>query len=535
MKPYNILFITTDQEQSFVDLPENLDLPAHERLRAGGTAFTNFQVNSTPCGPSRSVIYSGQHTQHTRLFVNPNVPPHPELPRDMPTLGSIFRELGYYTAYKGKWHLSHINHGLDFDSQRFPTTTGALEPWGFSEYTHDGDHHGHAWDGFCNDNAIAADAANWLLGRNGRKPGDQPWLMAVNFINPHDIMFFDATGRMAEERLDPVRVAPMLPEPNAPIYRDRLDLVLPASFHDDLSKKPSAHREDQRLADLMYGRLPLADEASWLNHRNYYFNCIRDVDRHVLTLLDALEKSGDAARTIVVFTSDHGEMAGAHGMRQKGASMYKENLRVSLMITHPDITGGVTTGSMGTSIDLIPTLLELAGAGPGKVQDRWPGLKGVSLADALTGQLTQRDSRGMLMNYTATLAWDVDFVETLFRSQVRGAPTEEEKKVLGAGQRLDRYACYRGINSGQFKFARYFKPAEHHIPTDWATLEGHNELELYDTAADPFEMNNLAADTSHRDLLLSLNTRLNELIALEIGVDDGSCYSRRRSYRLGDT
>ena len=173
-------------------------LPGHERLRNRGVAFRNFQVNSTPCGPSRSVIYSGQHTQHTRMFVNPNVPPHPELPRDMPSMGSIFRELGYYTAYKGKWHLSNVNHGVNFDSQRFPETSAALEPWGFSEYTHDGDHHGLVWDGFMHDGAIAADAANWLLGKSGGKPDNKPWLLAVNFVNPHDIMFFDATGRMAE-------------------------------------------------------------------------------------------------------------------------------------------------------------------------------------------------------------------------------------------------------------------------------------------------------------------------------------------------
>jgi len=107
-------------------------LPGHERLRERALAFRYFQVNTTPCGPSRSVIYSGQHTQKTRLFVNPNVPPHPELPRDMPTLGSIFGKLGYYPVYKGKWHLSNLNHGINFDQQRYPETSRALEPWGFS-------------------------------------------------------------------------------------------------------------------------------------------------------------------------------------------------------------------------------------------------------------------------------------------------------------------------------------------------------------------------------------------------------------------
>ena len=533
MKPFNILLITTDQEQSYLDLPSAVRLPGHDRLRAQSTAFRKFQVNSTPCGPSRSVIYSGQHTQQTGLFVNPNVPPHPELPRNMPTLGSMFAELGYYAAYKGKWHLSHLNHGIEFDQQRFPETTRALEPWGFHEYTHDGDHHGLAWDGYMHDGAIAADAANWLLGTNGRKPADQPWLLAVNFINPHDVMFFDATGSMASERLDPVRVSPLLPAAHAPIYRDWLDVPLPTSFTDSLEHKPSAHRQDQRLADLMYGRLPLDDEAAWRNHRNFYFNCIRDVDRHICEVLDALEQSGEADRTIVVFTSDHGEMAGAHGMRQKGASMYKENVGVSCFINHPDLQGGNESDRLATSVDLIPTLLSLSGADTGDINERWPDLKGVSVASALSGQSSERDERGMLLNYTATLAWDVDFVETLFRGQVRGEFTEDEKRQLAAGQSLEHYACYRGICDGRYKFARYFKPAEHHSPDDWETLVGHNELELYDTDSDPDEVINLAWNPEpHRELIMALNDRLKALIAIEIGEDDGSWYSSRRSYTL---
>ena len=121
MKSYNVLLITTDQEQSFVDLPAKLALKGHERLRERSIAFRKFQVNTTPCGPSRSVIYTGQHTQFTGMFSNPNVPPHAEVPRDMPTLGSMLRSLGYTTAYKGKWHLSNLNHGIDFHAGRFPS------------------------------------------------------------------------------------------------------------------------------------------------------------------------------------------------------------------------------------------------------------------------------------------------------------------------------------------------------------------------------------------------------------------------------
>ena len=534
MRRPNILLITTDQEQSFADLPSALRLPAHERLRDEGVAFRRYQVNSTPCGPSRAVLYTGQHTQITRMFSNPNVPPKRELDTEIATLGSIFRALGYHTVYKGKWHLSNLHGGTDFTSQRFVDTTDALEPYGFSEYTHDGDHHGIAWDGFKHDASIAGDAANWLTGVTGHKPDDQPWLMAVNFVNPHDIMFYDATGTMGRERLDPLQVAPLLAAPHAAPYTDDLAIDLPASFGDDLARKPTAHRDDQRLADMMYGFLPHENEAGWRNHRNYYFNCIRDVDRHIGELLAALDASGDAEDTIVVFTSDHGEMAGAHGMRQKGASMYKENIGVSLMIRHPEVDGGRETDALATSLDLIPTMLDLAGIDDATVRDRWPELAGVALTDALDGGSTTRDERGSLINYTANLAWDLDFVEVLFRGMGRGSHTDEEQARLAEGISLDNHACFRGIHDGRYKFARYFKPSEHHTPTDWGTLTAHNELELYDLANDPDEMDNLGADPdTHRDVILDCNAKLNDLIALEVGVDDGSCYSRRRSFALG--
>jgi arylsulfatase A-like enzyme len=530
---YNILMITTDQEQSFTDIPDCVALPNRERIRKNAVAYRNFHVNTTPCGPSRSVIYTGQHTQKTGMFANPNVPPHVELPRDMPTLGSIFRSLGYYTAYKGKWHLSNLNHGVNFDAQRYPQTVDELEPWGFSEYTHDGDHHGIVWDGFKHDGAIAADTANWLLGLDGRRPTDQPWLMCANFVNPHDIMFFDATGTMKDERLDPLRVAPCKPAPFSKLYAERLPHRLPDSFVDTLADKPQAHRSDQRLADMMYGRLPRTDEASWLNHLNYYYNCIRDVDRHIGTVLDALQQSGEAENTIVVFTSDHGEMAGAHGMRQKGASMYKEVVNVSLFIDHPDVSQSNESEHLASSVDIVPTLLELTGIEASDYHSLWPDLVGVALTDTLSGEQSERDKRGMLLNYTCKMAWDLDIVEALFTGQTRGEFTAEEGARLGQGVSLQNLACFRGIHDGRYKFARYFKPAEHHHPADWQTLLAHNELELYDTVEDPLEVDNLAvAAEDHRPLIERLNKQLNELIKAEIGIDDGSCYSKNGEYTL---
>ncbi len=107
-RPYNILFILTDQERLFRpgELPADYRLPAHERLIERGTLFENHYINSCVCTPSRSVLYTGQHIQHTRMFDNTNFPWISSLSTDIPTIGHLMRDVGYYTAYKGKWHLT---------------------------------------------------------------------------------------------------------------------------------------------------------------------------------------------------------------------------------------------------------------------------------------------------------------------------------------------------------------------------------------------------------------------------------------------
>jgi arylsulfatase len=529
-RPPNILLVVTDQERA--DLPQALPLPGHERLRERGTFFANWHVHTTPCSPSRSNLYFGRHTQHTGMHVNLGLYPEPQLPAALPSLGHYLRANGYHTAYKGKWHLSELRAHYELTYGAYPSSRDALEPFGFSDYNFDGDPHGATWTGWKVDGQIASESARWLHER-GRPLSDagRPWLLAVNFVNPHDVMYVSVGEAQHKGRRHPDYLAPLAPPPLDPLYAQRWGLPLPANRGDDLSRKPWAHANYRDFCDMAFGPVP-ADEASWQAYQDYYFNCIRDADRHLMTVLDALEGSGQAGRTVVVFTADHGEMAGAHGLRQKGPFLYQENTRVPFIVRHPDVHGGARTEALGGAVDLIPTLLQFAGADAARVRETYPELVGAGLAEAVANPAarTVRDARGHLYNYNTTHYLDSEFAGALAGA---GVPADRYMplRALAAGlrplPRLSHPALFRGVHTGRHKFARYFAPSAHHRPRDWDTLVGHNQLELYDLHADPLELHNLAheparADATTRALILALNERLDALVQEEVGEDLGA-------------
>lgn len=524
-KPLNILLVVTDQER--FDLPAALDLPGHARLAERGVTFRQYHVNTTPCSPSRSIMYFGQHPQHTKMVVNLGVFPEPQIPGDMPSLGDYLRAQGYYTAYKGKWHLSEVTAHFELTYGRYPNSVDALEPFGFSDFNVDGDPHGSTWTGYKYDGQIASDAVLWLNMRGKALANEKPWLLAVNFVNPHDVMYYSTGPSQVASRRHRDYLAPIAPAPVEAPYDREWGFDLPPSHgRDDLSSKPWAQRNYVDFCNMAFGRVPDTPEA-WRAYQNYYFNCIRDADRHLVTLLDGLERSGLADRTVVVFTADHGEMAGAHGLRQKGPFMYQENVRVPFVVRHPDVQSGFATDALGSAVDLVPTLLDLAGADPKRVAALYPQLRGVSLAGAVSARdgRTERDRRGVLFNYDTTHYVDSEFAARLVDSGTTANRHMPIAALFAIGQPMpSRHnpALFRGIHDGRYKFARYFKPAEHHVPKDWDTLVKHNQLELYDTQADPGEIVNLAANPEAvKPTLLALNERLNALVATEVGTDLG--------------
>ncbi len=513
----NVLIIVTDQERARLTLPENLILPARRKFDDSAVAFEQYHIASLSCAPSRSVIYTGQHVQKTRLFNNPgygdgavDLNPH-----KTPTLGQRFKALGYKTAYKGKWHLSSVNQSEGAGNRQ------ALTSFGFDEWQNGKDTGGLVYQGANDDKDILADAQDFM-NRQRQDNGDAPWFLAINFHNPHDVMWLDANGRQAATRLRPGLVSDMAPAKDQYPYNHDFGFELPASFGDDLSSKPEAQQLFLDQAQYFYGQLDPNDAPAHQRVLNYYAACLLDSDLIIGSLMQYLDNTGLSDNTIVVMTSDHGEMAGAHGIRHKGPFMYRENINVPMSIRHPQGSAGISSKRLFSALDLTPTLLGLVGENP-LGQD--PVLKGYDHSEFVLGKNNSHPRQELLVNFSNTTQGNprLDKIRmSAKRAEDLGGPARQFHFPEDFIQ-FDSRTLGRGIYDGRYKFSRWFTPGDHHFADTWEVLVGRNDLELYDTTNDPHELQNLAYHPEqHRALIMEMNTKLNQLVAREVGTDLGA-------------
>ncbi len=519
----NIVFVFTDQERYFRRWPAGLSLPGHERLQRTGVTFHNHYCPAVMCTSSRAVMMTGLQTADNRMFENADAAWVKALSTSTPSLGHMLRKAGYYTAYKGKWHLNKEFESSDPD--RLFTTE--MEAYGFSDYAWPGDVLAHALGGYRYDHMIAGSAVSWLRNK-GRPLSDEgkPWALFVSMVNPHDIMYLntDAPGESVQDTgrlmMHSARV------PDHPDYKATWDLPLAASLRQPFDEpgRPKAHGEYDKAWAYTLGRIPM-EEARWRRCSDYYVNCIRAVDAQLAVMLAELDAQRLSDRTIVVFTSDHGEMGGAHGLRGKGAFAYEESLHLPFYVVHPDVRGGQACRSLTSHIDIAPTLLAMAGMDRARMGEaagrKLPG-RDIGVALANPGAASLHAVRGsILFTFSGVAQNDSELMRIIAEGTRAGKDQKTALKESGFRPNLRKRGSLRTAFDGRYKFTRYFAPVERNRPATLDQLYQWNDPELFDLQSDPGEMRNLAAKGTHDALVASMNDKLNAVMDAEFGKDDG--------------
>jgi len=444
------------------------------------------------------------------------------------TIGRRLRQLGYYAAYQGKWHLSG-----NIDAAKKPVEASLLrnreiiESYGFADFLGVGDLIDGPLGGYSFDNFSTESAVTWLRTKARElKAQGQPWFMAVNLVNPHDVMYVNSDA--PDETVQGKYAAyPIDRPPRNETYLAEWDVPLPATRHQpfDAPGRPRAHYEYQASQNTLLGQWPDEDRR-WRILQNYYFNCIRDCDRYLVRLLEELKANALDGSTIVVFTADHGELGGAHQMRGKGADAYREQQHLPLMILHPAYPGGGSTKAISSQLDLAPTLLALTGRQAEDVARAGAGLKGRDLSKLLSAP-EQAPIDGVrpaaLYNYNMFSYLDAKWFAPMIRLVVSDEPMVEKiARIVLLQPDFNKRGAIRSIFDGRYRFSRYFSPLHFNRPTTYEALIADNDLEVYDLQEDPQEMHNLAQESRVGDLIMGLNAKLNDRIDDEVGVDDNS-------------
>jgi choline-sulfatase len=372
-------------------------LAFQNKLLAEGITFQRNYIMSAACVPSRASILTGHYPSlhgASQTFATAKDACDPDVfwvdPNSVPTFGNYFRAAGYATYWIGKWHVSNAEmlvpgtHEpvLSFDpdtgtrdpvKEQLYKEANRLDPFGFAGWIGPESHGSNAIkdtgssvpSGERGRDISFAEQATELLQELDRQPNSAPWLVVCSFVNPHDIaaygMFTQPNQHVdmgfefdIDESLDP-------PVPAAAdLFTHSFDLTR----QDDLTTKPKAQMSYRDTYHVWMN--PVLDDEKYLR---FYYQLHVNVDDEMMKVFTALQNSRYKDDTIVVFTSDHGEMLLAHGgMHQKMFQAYEETTRVPLMIWYPKrIKDPRSVDALTSHADLAPTLLGLAGVDPEQI------------------------------------------------------------------------------------------------------------------------------------------------------------------------
>jgi choline-sulfatase len=423
----NVLVISTDQQNAgMLSCAGNrwLKTPAMDSIATNGARFTRAYCVNPVCVPSRTGMFTGYTPARLGIEVNSGKAKI-RIPSEIlqQGLGALFRNAGYETAYAGKVHV-----------------VGGVAKLGFTELkTNSGD-----------DETAAASVA--FL----KQKHEKPFLLVASFVNPHDICYLEF-GRSKRSKADTeseeegskeakANVAAALKRPEG--------ISEEAFFASHCPPLPANVQRQQEGPDVLGQGGANWSVEQWRQHRWVYCRLTEQVDREIGRVLQALRDAGLEEKTLIVFTSDHGKMNGAHQARLK-SKFFEESAGVPFIVslkgvTKPGLVDNQHLVSSGQ--DLIPTLCDFAGIKP---------------PDALLGRSVRPLAEG------------------------RAAP--DWRPYVVAETRGGRMVC-----SGRYKYSVYEK--------------GERREQLVDLEKDPGEMKNLATDSAYSDVLALHRKHLREWV-----------------------
>ncbi len=445
----NILIFMTDQQRGSTITDQRCLTPNLDNFRKKGVTFTNTFCSAPHCCPSRATFHTGLYPSEHGIWHNVGVSNAitNDLKNGVRLWSEDLSENGYDLFFSGKWHVSAVHRPADYCWKEYMATSvngkcdverawqnyadmpkenlysksredGEIIRPGWSAYTHYGSH-----ENPFNDDGVV-DAAIDCIRKTSRKK-DKPWCRFIGTLGPHD----------------PYKV----PQRFIDMY-DLNDIELPESFHDDLEGRPNLYK---RTRDT-FGQLSEPEHRKAI--RNYFAFCSYE-DYLFGRVLDALEEEGELENTLIIYTSDHGDYLGDHGLWCKGLPCFRGAYEIPLVIGGAGVIGpGRTVEEYISIADFAPTFLELTGT---EFECRFAGESIVPF----------------LKNETVDRWRDAIFTQSNGNEQ---------------------YGIQRSVLTKEWKYV----------------YNGFDYDELYDLVNDPLEMHNIINDPLHQNKIKELCTKM---------------------------
>jgi choline-sulfatase len=450
----NVVLFITDQQRAIMHFPKNWaaqNLPGAERLRKNGLTFSQATCNACMCSPSRATLLTGyfpaQHGVKYTLEEDMPSPQYPqvELPLNLPNIATVMSAAGYNVVFKGKWHMSKPL-GADwapedvnqYGFQRWnPPDAGAnqdIDQFGGGTPNNDGRFMDEGGDAAAGDEGVF----EYLTSAATQQ---QPFFLIVSLVNPHDVLSYPQNYINGGYSAADVNGS----------------IGLPKTVNENLVQADKPTAQAAFLALSAAGLGALSTDQMKREYLNFYGNLMKESDAYLVQILDTLEAQGLMDNTLIIQTSDHGEMGMAHGgMRQKNFNVYEETLRVPLVYSSRRLYGKThTSDALVSHVDFLPTLASLFGA-PLSARAAWQG-------QDYSRIIRKPDAKGV-QKYTA-------FTYDDFQAGQASGPYVPPPSHITS------------IREKRYKLAKYYDP-------DGAAAE---QREMYDLEKDPHETKNIAA------------------------------------------